>query len=421
MRLTRIHQQFDDPRIRDIPLAVRRELEKLSPRIKRDASIALAVGSRGIRDIREIVKASVEWLRSKGAQPFIVPAMGSHGGATAEGQREILASYGIEESTVGAPVRSCMDTIPIDSQGLEARLFMDALAWKSDGIILINRVKPHTDFHGDYESGLAKMAVIGLGKHAQALEIHRFGVKGLKGVMPACARRILSTGKVIGGLAVVENAYDFTAEISVLASEEIMDREPALLEKARGLMPSLPMDELDMLIVDFIGKDVSGTGMDPIIIGRMAIRGEPEPERPRIKTIMARDVTEGSHGNALGVGFADVILRRLYDKIDFAAMYENVFTSTFFERAKIPIVAQNDAEAVSYCMRACGPVPEEKLKIARIRDTLHIGDLCVSDAVLGEIKGRGATEGSVRVNSPGLTFPLLDEDGSCPDVGVWDT
>jgi hypothetical protein len=304
----------------------------------------------------------------------------------------------------------------VDAAGdtaLGAKVFMDAHAWKSDGVLLINRVKPHTDFHGRYESGLVKMGVLGLGKHAQALEIHRFGVRGLKEIMPACARRVFSTGKVIGGLAIVENAYDFPAVISCLAAEEIMDKEQGLLEQARNLMPSLPMDDLDILLVDSIGKDVSGTGMDPNIIGRLAIRGEPELERPRIRAIVARDLTPGSHGNALGIGFADVILRRLYSKIDFAPMYENVYTSTFFERAKVPIVTEKDREAVSYCMRMCGPIPEEKLKVARIRDTLHIGDLYVSDAVLDGLRG------AARIKPTLAAIPLLDENGDCPDSGIW--
>jgi hypothetical protein len=413
MTLTKVLQKFDETRVDDIGSAVTREMGKLESGIGAGSSIAIAVGSRGIHGIVEIVRSTVAWLKARGARPFIVPAMGSHGGATAEGQAGILAAYGIDELHVGAPIRSSMDTVPLDAPGVPARLFMDALAWKSDGVLLVNRVKPHTDFHALYESGLVKMSVLGLGKHAQALEIHRFGVHGLSEIMPLCAGRILSSGKILGGLAIVENAYDHPARIEAVPAPAIMDREPELLSMARALMPSIPVEEIDILIVDMIGKDLSGTGMDPNIIGRLAIRGEPEPERPRIRTIIARDITPESHGNALGIGFADVITRRLFEKIDFAPMYENVFTSTFLERAKVPVIAKNDAEAVGFCLRACGPIPEGKERVMRIRDTLHLGELYVSSEIKRELQGRP------RVEITAQEIPLLDEHGSCPAPGTW--
>jgi hypothetical protein len=413
MKLTKVIQRFDPTAISDAASAVRKELEKLGPLIKPGSSIALAIGSRGICGIDTMARAAAQWLLQAGCRPFIVPAMGSHGGATAEGQSGILASYGIDERRTGAPVRSSMETVELDSRGLPLKLFMDAQAWSSDGVILINRVKPHTDFHGRYESGLAKMCVLGLGKHAQALEIHRFGVRGLKELMPECARRILKTGKVIGGIAIVENAFDSPAVITALPAGRIMDAEPGLLDTARLLMPSLPVDEADILIVDFIGKDVSGTGMDPNVIGRLAIRGEPEPERPRIGAIMARDLTPGSHGNALGVGFAEVTTRRLFSKIDYHPMYENVYTSTFLERAKVPVVAEDDGRALEFCMRACGPREEGEERIIRIRDTLHIGELYVSEAIKRELSG------CKRIEMTEKEIPLVGEDGWCPDSGVW--
>jgi hypothetical protein len=413
MNLVKALQNFDSTHIGNVESKVALELSTLAPRIASGASIAIAVGSRGISGIDVMVRAAVSWLKARGASPFIIPAMGSHGGATAEGQREILSSYGIDEARAGAPVRSSMETVQLEAPGLPARVFMDALAWKSDGVLMVNRVKPHTDFHARYESGLVKMSVLGMGKHAQALEIHALGVRGLKEATPLCARRIFASGKVIGGLAVVENAYDKPAIIEALRAEEIMAREPELLQKARSLMPSLPLDAIDVLIVDFIGKDVSGTGMDPNIIGRLAIRGEPEPDGPRIRTIMARDITPGSHGNALGVGFAEATTRRLFEKIDFIQMYENVFTSTFVERAKIPVIAESDAEALRFCLRICGRAVEGREKILRIKDTLHLGELYVSPEAMKRLPG------SPRIELTGEEIPMVGADGQCPDEGVW--
>jgi hypothetical protein len=414
MFLIKVRQRFDSTQITDIEARVRAEIQRFSARIQPGASIALAVGSRGIYGIRDIVRAAVSWLKEKGALPFIIPAMGSHGGATPQGQREILASYGIDEERTGAKVRSSMATVALDSSGLPVRIFMDALAWKSDGVILVNRIKCHTDFRGRYESGLVKMCVVGLGKHEQAREIHGFGVRGLRELIPLCAEKILASGKIIGGLAVVENAYDRPAVIAAIPADRIALDEPDLLLKARSLMPSLPVEDLDLLVVDFIGKDVSGTGMDPNIIGRLAIRGEPEPDSPRIKTIIARDVTPASHGNALGVGFADVTTERLTSKIDRRPMYENVLTSTFLERAKVPVIAEDDRRAIDFCLRACGPIPDGRERIARIRDTLHLAELYVSPAVgeeLAECAGVQVTE---------TRIPLVEDDGWCPDKGVWD-
>ncbi len=413
MNLIGVRQKFESHGIKDVPGRVRGELEKLAPRVRPGASIAVAVGSRGIHGIDTMTRTVVAWLKEREARPFIVPAMGSHGGATAKGQREILRSYGIDEARTGASIRSSMDTVRLEAPGLPVKLFMDEQAWRSDGVIIINRIKPHTDYHGSYESGLVKMCVIGLGKHAQALEIHRFGVKGLKELIPLCARRILESGKIIGGLAIVEDAFDRPAVIRGLEADRIMAEEPGLLGKARALMPSLPVEELDLLIVDFIGKDVSGTGMDPNVIGRLSIRGEAEPDRPRIRTIVARDLTSGSHGNALGVGFADAITRRLHSKMDPRPMYENVFTSTFLERAKIPVVADCDRLAVDFCLRACGPLAPGRERIIRIKDTLHLEELFVSPAVREEL------EGARGIEVTGREIPLFDAEGWCPDTGVW--
>ncbi len=383
-KLIKVRQEFETERLPDVGTAVDEELQQSGIKIEHGARIAIAVGSRGITDLGLAIKRVIEFVRRGGGSPFIVPAMGSHGGATAEGQREVLASLGISEERMGIPVLSSMDVVEFSLGGLKQRVFMDRHAYEADGVILINRIKPHTDFHGQYESGLVKMCVIGLGKHKQALEIHRCGVEGLKELTPATAQQIFSTGKIVMGLAIVENARDETALVRALGPDDIMREEPGLLEYARRSMPCLPIEEIDILIIDRQGKDISGTGIDPNITGRIKIRGQEEPEKPRIKEIVVTDLTPASHGNAVGVGFADVITRRFFEKIDLAAMYENVVTSTFLERAKIPMIADNARHALEIASRAAGSLQPREERIIRIRDTLHLEEMYVSGAVLRE-------------------------------------
>ncbi|HMV48686.1 MAG TPA: DUF2088 domain-containing protein, partial [Blastocatellia bacterium] len=334
-----------------------------------------------------ITKAIVDAVKTKDGAPFIIPAMGSHGGATAEGQREILESYGIAEETMGCPVRSSMEVVELDGGGLELSVFMDKQAFEADGVILVNRIKPHTAFHGQFESGLIKMSVIGLGKERQASALHSFGIYGLKTLMPQVGRRILETGKVLLGVGIVENAYDETAIIEAMTPAEILWREPELLDIAKDMMPRFPLGDIDVLMVDQIGKNISGSGMDPNVIGRMRIRGEAEPEFPAIKVIAATDLTEASHGNACGIGLADVVTRRLVNKVDWDATYMNGVTSGFYEHFMLPIVAATDAQALEWGIRASHD-PHKPKKIVRIKDTLHLGELYVSDAALELVNGK---------------------------------
>jgi hypothetical protein len=329
--------------------------------------------------------------------------MGSHGGATAEGQIEILESVGITEEAMGIPILSSMEVVKLPRGNLENDAFMDKHAYESDGVILINRIKLHTDFHGPYESGLAKMTVIGLGKHHGALEMHGLGVRGLRDLLPQTAEHIFATGKILVGIAVIENAYDEICVIRTVRAEEIMEEEPLLLDQSRKNMPSLPVEDIDVLIVDRMGKNISGMGLDPNIIGRMRIRGQPEPERPRIKSIVVADLTDETHGNALGVGLADVITKRLFERIDFGPTYENLITTTFLERGKIPVVAQSLREAVAIALRACGPLQSGKERIVRIRDTLHLSEVYVSLAIFDE--------GSDRIEKIASCATLFDERG----------
>jgi hypothetical protein len=368
------------------------ELFKLKSLIKPGSNIAVAVGSRGIRNLVLIVKEVTDFIKANNANPFIVPAMGSHGNAIAENQAQILADYGISEKATGVPVRSSMDVVELPEGESPANVFMDKNAFNADGIILINRIKPHTDFHGDYESGMVKMTVIGLGKEKQAAAIHSYGVYGLGELIPVVARQILSTGKIIGGVAIVENAFDETMMVSALRADEFFEKEPSLLKIAKENMPFIPADNIDLLIIDEMGKNLSGVGVDPNIIGRMKIYGQPEPERPQVKSIIIADITKESHGNAIGVGLADVIPRRLYNKIDLPSTYTNGITSSFYERIKIPVIAESDREAFDIALRGCGYIKKGEEKIVRIKNTLHLEELYVSDSVLEEIKDSGKIE-----------------------------
>jgi len=387
-KMIKIQQSFNDEHIEDVEKAVKEEFAASGVCIKKNASIAIAVGSRGITNIHKIVKAVVDCVKRGGANPFIVPAMGSHGGATAEGQKKVLEEYGITQQYTGVPIKSSMEVVELPQGELNHKVYMDRYAYEADGTIIINRIKPHTDYHGSFESGLIKMCVIGLGKHRQACEIHKYGTYGLRELIPLTARQIIKHGNIILGIGIVENAYDNTAIIKALKPSEFEKGEMKLLEYSRKNMPRLPVDKLDILIVDQLGKNISGTGMDTNIIGRIKIEGENEPNIPKIKRIIVSDLTKESHGNAIGIGLADFTTKRLFNKIDFEATYENVLTSTFIERGKVPIVADNDRQAMEYALRTCGPIRIEDARIIRIKDTLHISEMYVSESVFNEIKDR---------------------------------
>jgi len=407
LRLAKGRQSFPAAHVTDIAGRVRDEIARCAAPIPEGAPIAIAVGSRGIARLQEIVRAAVAAVRERGGDPFVVPAMGSHGGATAAGQREVLASYGITEREGGVPVRSSMDVVELPRGDAPCRVFTDRLASEARGTILINRVKPHTDFHGEHESGLVKMAVIGLGKHAQALEVHRHGTKGLREFIPLIARQVFAHGNILLGVGVVENAHHEVAEIRAALPGELFDADRSLLTRARALMPRLPAEAIDVLIVDELGKDVSGTGLDTNIIGRIYIKGDAEPQSPVIKAIVVCDLTEASHGNALGMGLADVVTRRLYEKVDLAAVAQNVVTSTFFERGKMPLVASTDRQAYEWAIRTCGPADPDDLRVLRIRNTLHIEEFWASEPLWRCIAGRPAVR---RIDA--TAAPAFDGTGS---------
>ena len=384
----RIRQQFAAERLADAGTSLRHELARSTVTIKPRARIAIAVGSRGIANLPLIVGEVVAWVKAQGGEPFIVPAMGSHGGATADGQRRILEKFGVN----AAPIVSSMDVVMLEGERLrepsiieatrrDARppVYMDRHAWESDGVIAVNRIKPHTSFHGMYESGLMKMLAVGLGKHEGATAIHRQGVAGLRERIPVVARQVLATGKILLGIAIVENAYDETLIVRAIPAQRIPDEEPALLELARRNMPSLPVNEIDLLIVDEMGKDISGTGMDTNIIGRLRIAGEAEPTRPQIKKIFVRDLRGDS---AYGIGLADVTTRRLVEEADWNATAVNAQTSGFLLRAQLPEVLEKDDEVI----RMAGA------RVVRIKNTLHLETLMVSEEIRHEISRRDNIE-----------------------------
>jgi hypothetical protein len=403
--MTLIRQRFDRTCLDDVPGATRAALADAAVRIAPGASVAVAVGSRGIAHLPALVRTTLDWIRAQGGVPFIVPTMGSHGGATAAGQQAVLAGYGITEAAMGAPVRATMAVVELPADGCETPVYLNAAAAEADGIVLINRVKPHTSFRGRYESGLMKMLAIGLGNHRQALAIHALGVRGLREVMPRVAGQVLRHARVLLGLAVVENVFDDTLLVRALPAARIPGDEPALLDLARAHMPRLPVDDIDILIVDEMGKNISGLGMDPNIIGRLKIAGQSEPERPRIGVIIAGDLTAETHGNATGMGLADLVTRRFAEKIDYAATYANVITTGFLERGKLPLVAESGAQALEIAARA---LPGTAARVVRIHNTLHLDTLQVSAAVLDDLCDR--------VEVVGPAPPLCTADG---DFSPW--
>jgi hypothetical protein len=385
--MTTIRQTFEAPEISDVAAAVTAEMARLTadPRIKPGARIAVTAGSRGIAGIDRILKAVVTSLQSAGAEPFLVPAMGSHGGGRTEGQVAVLESLGITAEKMGAPIRASMDVVEIGRSDFGYPVWMDRHAAEADGILVVNRIKPHTDFDGPVESGLMKMLGIGLGKHKGCLDVHRQTVQhGYRDVIPAIGRLILERLPVIGGLGIVENCYDATALIRGIPAAEMAQEEAKLLIRAKDLMGRLPFDQLDLLIVDEMGKNISGTGMDTNVIGRIMFVGEPEPVRPRITRIVVLGLTDASHGNAIGIGLADLTTQAVVAGLDLHAIQTNAIAAMTPEKGRIPIALPTDRDAVAAALTTIGAIAPEDARVVHIRNTLDLGTLSVSSALLKE-------------------------------------
>ncbi len=358
----------------DVPERVRAELGRLRGRVAPGERVAITAGSRGIANMAAIVRACGVAIRAAGGDPFVMPAMGSHGGATAEGQVEMLAGYGITEAAMGMPVVSSMEVRQIGQLAGGTPVYMSVTALEADRILVVNRVKPHTDFRAPIESGLAKICAIGMGKQKGAQTIHSNGTRGLAELMPQVARSMIeTTGKIVGGLAILENAYDHTADLVWVEPDGIAaSTEVELQRRAKALMPSLPFDDIDVLVVDEMGKNVSGAGMDPNILGRMLVPGVPEFERPRVTAVVVLDLTDESHGNAVGLGLADFTTERVVAKVDWQATYVNGYTSGTggLMRGRLPMAFPTDRAAIATAMRMSGRPDPAQVRVVRIKNTL---------------------------------------------------
>jgi hypothetical protein len=383
-RMCRIRQLFEVDRVEDPRATAKQAVAWLltHANVRPGQTVAITGGSRGIANIARITAGAVAALREAGLQPFVVPAMGSHAGGTAGGQEAVLRHYGVTEDRIGAPVRSSVETVDAGQTKQGIPLTMDKLAACADHILLINRVKPHTNFVGPVESGLAKMLMIGLGKPVGAARYHRaFARFGFTEVIQSAVPTLLERFPVLGGLAVIENALDETARIVPLRAREILEREPALLEEAKRRMARLPFDTLDLLIVDRMGKDISGVGMDTNVVGR----GRPGAQ---IEVIFARDLTPASEGNAAGIGMVDVTVKRLTGKMNPRATFLNCSTALHLNLARVPYAFDTDREALEAALNSISAPALADARVVWIRDTLALSELEVSEALLGEIAGR---------------------------------
>lgn len=388
-RLMPVRQRIDAPQVEDVAGTTAAALEPLRARIRPGMTIALTAGSRGIHDKPTVVRAAGAWLRAAGAEPFVVPAMGSHGGATADGQITMLAELGMTEQSLGMEIRSTMDTVELGRVEGGPMAHLDRNAAAADGILVINRIKAHTDFKGDLESGLAKITAIGLGKQRGAEGIHVYGPAHLGTWIPRVARKIIDTGKVLGGLAIVENAYDRAARIELVQPDGIGgEHERRLLEQAKQLMGRLPFDVLDVAVIDVMGKNKSGSGMDTNVIGRMMIRGSAEFPRPRIANIAVLDISDESHGNAIGIGLADFIPFRILEKVDLRSSYINAMTSGLGgpQRGQIPMAMATDRDAIAAAIITCGRADLDQCRLIRMPDTLDLQELLVAESMQSEVE-----------------------------------
>jgi hypothetical protein len=360
----------------------------LAERLKRGDRVAVAVGSRGIANIATIVRATVAALTEMGTRPFVVAAMGSHGGATSEGQRQLLADYGVSETQLGVPVKTDMETVRIGTNSWGEPVHWDRNAWEADAVIPIARIKAHTDFRGRFESGIVKMLAIGLGKRAGAAQHHRWGLRGLRDMMPDTARLIVEKTRFVAGLAILENAREETAELHVIDRDELFDKEPRLLEQAKKLMGRLPFAQLDLLVIGEIGKNYSGAGIDPNVVGRLFMEAEPEFESPKITRICALDLAPESHGNGTGIGLADLTTDRLLSQIDPIPTRMNQLTACSLLRSKLPFGFPTDRECIEAGLATCWQPDLAKIRMAIIPSTLELADLWVTEPLAVEARGR---------------------------------
>ena len=392
-KMVRVHQKFDPTHFEpeELPAVVHAQLERenIRSQIRPGMSVAITCGSRGIANIAIIVRAIVDLVKECGANPFVFPAMGSHGGATPEGQLEVLRSYHVTEETMGCPIRATMETVYLGDTVEGKPVYSDKYAHEADGVILCGRIKPHTSFRGPYESGLLKMAVIGMGKQHGAESVHESGFQNMGRIMPQFARVVFDHTNILAGVGIIENAYDQTYKIAALDAQEIWEQEPVLLQEANRMMGRLWIEKADVLVVDRLGKNISGDGMDPNVSGTFGSPGRQRNEVPGpicAQRTVVLDLTDESHGNANGIGVADVTTKRLIDKTDVDITYPNALTSTLVNMVKMPIFSHSDQGAIRLAVRICNEIDKEHPRIVRIANTMEIGHIWVSEALIDEVK-----------------------------------
>lgn len=410
-KLYSVKQIFDDSCEPDPAGAVRREIEGagLAGRYLPGQSVAVAVGSRGIQGIKGMVGTVISSLKAMGLNPFIVPAMGSHGGATAEGQKQVLEHLGITEASCGAPIRAAMDVVSLGHLPSGAEVFVAKEILEADHLVVINRVKLHTAFRGQVESGLCKMLTVGCGKHQGALNMHKFGLADT--IIPA-AEVILGRVSVLFGIAVLENAAEKTHKVQLVLPEDFVETDSRLLKKAFELFPRIPLDDLDILVVGEMGKNISGGGMDPNVVGMW--RRDGGPRKPNYRTLVLLDLTPESHGNAMGIGLADLTTRRVIDMVDRATTYTNALTTGIWAAARLPISLDHDRAALEMALsRVCDP---SKVRMAYISNTLFLETFWASEALLPELRAKGSivVDGTFReleFSDAGRLVPLSADHG----------
>ena len=380
-------------------------------RVRRGDRVGITVGSRGIDKLPAMVRAVVHLIKEAGGKPFILPAMGSHGGATPQGQAALLRELGIAAQSVGAPVRASMAAAAVGKTSKGVPVYASREALNADGLVVMNRVKQHTDYVGEYESGLVKMLAIGVGKRYGAAAMHSRGCASLREDIPEAAAIVLRRLPVVCGLAILENGYHEAADIVGIRPDDILEREKSLLRRARRTAPRLPFRDIDLLLVDWIGKDISGVAFDTHVIARRMIWGEPEFRGTRIRVIGALDLTPGSRGNALGMGLADLVTERLVQKIDWEALKANVLHTGFLNRAKLPIALPDDRELVGAAMVALGGPDPRRVRMVRIADTLRLSRMWISEGLVPEARRHA------RVNIVGHPSAMsFDRRGNLPPM-----
>lgn len=410
-RFVKVRQTFSDEQVADVDARIAEEFRKLPQVDLRGKRVALGIGSRGIRPQPPVARAVVRELKQAGAEPFVVPAMGSHGGGTVEGQVGILNGYGITEDYLGCAIEASMDVVQVGELADGWPVYCDRIAYEADYIVPVNRVKPHTDYRGPHESGLVKMMAIGLAKHTGAEALHRQGFARFAEVIPEAGRVFLDNTKVLFGVAMVENAYDHLLHAELVPRDAIFERDNALLDMAKGSIARFLFEAVDLLVIDQIGKDISGAGMDPNITGRPLTRLPGFEDAPDIHRIVVLDLTDATHGNATGLAGADVTTRRLVRRMDWSATYVNIVTSGNIHAASTPLVANTDQEAIALALRGCPRLDPAKAKICRIRNTLELSDIWLSEPMLDEVRAHP------RMEVIGDTFDAVFDDGALRAFG----